>query len=74
MGLLGKLFGKHADEKPANRSLKEESLHTIDMLNEQIARLESDPNLDDAQKAAQIALLKREIGQFADAMGWKYDA
>ena len=75
MGILGKLFGeKNPGAKPASRSLKEESLTAIDALNAQIAGLENDPNLSDAQKAEQIALLKREIKTFADAMGWKYDA
>lgn len=75
MSIPGKLFGvKNAAVKPASRSLKEESLTAIDALNAQIAGLENDPNLSDAQKAEQIALLKREIGTFADAMGWKNNA
>ena len=73
MSIFGKLFGvKSADTKPASRSLKEESLTAIDALNAQIVDLENDPNLSDAQKAEQIALLEREIKRFSDAMGWKH--
>ncbi|MBR1458182.1 MAG: hypothetical protein IJ595_02240 [Oscillospiraceae bacterium] len=71
MSLFGKLFGAGQQES-SGRSMQEEALTAIDSMNAQIAGLEADPNLSDAQKAEQIALLEREIKRFSDAMGWKH--
>lgn len=69
MGLFD--FIRKREPRP---SLQETTLTAIDNLNAQIIGLENDPHLSDEQKAEQIALLKREIKKFSDAMGWKYDA
>ena len=71
MSLFGKLFGG-GEKPPVSKHMQEEALHAIDSMNAQIAGLEADPNLSDAQKAEQIALLEREIKRFSDAMGWKH--
>ena len=74
MSLFAKLFGSGEQKNPApKQDMKEQALSAIDSMNAQIAALEANPDLPEAQKAEQIAALKQEIRRFSESMGWIYN-